>query len=268
MISSQDIQSFRDRVGSHPGALAITERVLDVAKRFSERKTAISLSPTLTSLGKTQALQDALPTFLKELCQAQRPLKKIIGDLKARRLAALEIPEADRSDTATAIQDAEIRSWFSSLDLSQRESVALTTTDARILRAIVNLPAVAGLSGSLARLVDEVRQRHAEMTKGEEIAAIGAEEAIAAEVSAAAAVARGSIQTASGVPAHTFDILIKPIEEQHAAPWLVKNGDRPPMVCEVGADGLASYRPASRDEIADGIYFPDAKAYAEAKVPA
>jgi hypothetical protein len=235
---------------------------LDVAERFAARRTAIGLSPTLTAIGKQQAMRDALPTFLKELAKANLPIKKMRGEIKARR-AALQVPQIDRTDTRGAIEDAEIRSWFSALDLDKRQAMAMTTTDARILRAIVNLPDVAGLVGPLAPLVEQVKQRYVELTHSEENKSIEAMEAVAAEMSAAAQLAKDDIRRASGADEGTFDKIADPIEKEFAAPKLFRekdgHGHEQLYIIDLGGRENPA-RLATADEIAGGIVFESAAA--------
>lgn len=258
-------KQLRARVGDHAIGTAI-EAVLDAAERFAARKSAITLSPTLTELGKTQALKEAVPAFLKEFCVARRPIEKMAGELKARR-AALVIKPLDRTDSVGAIERTETREWLRSLNLSDRRNIAMTTRDPQILEAMLAKPEMSGFTGNLAPMVDHARTRYLELTYGEEVRAIEATEAVLAEAAAAAQVAKDEIRRTSGENELTFNRLAEPIEKQFGAPWLLKNGDRV-MVVEVGADGMANYRPAATDEIETGVFYKDAADFQAARAPA
>jgi hypothetical protein len=255
------------RVGKDPTARAAIAEILSVAERFAVKKNSISLSPQLTASGKEDALQEALPVFLKELARANRPLHKMRAETKARR-AKLAVPPVDRGDLVAAFERAEIRGWFTSLNFAERQGVAATTRDPHIISALLQYPELAGLDGKLAPLVEQLQQRYVELTHSEELASIQSAEVVLAEVAGALKVAKGEIQNLTGVNDFAFNKLMEPIERQYAAVWLLKNGDRTPQVCEFGADGEATYRLASPDEVLNGVFYKDAAAYHEARAAA
>jgi hypothetical protein len=69
-------------------------------------------------------------------------------------------------------------------------------------------------------------------------------------------VARGDIQSDSGLQSRDFEALARPIETRQNAPWLTSDRKQ---VIEIDRDGKASYHPASVDEARDGKVFNEAE---------
>jgi hypothetical protein len=69
---------------------------------------------------------------------------------------------------------------------------------------------------------------------------------------------RNDIVADSGLERDEFEAEAKPIESKAGALWLVNDRTQ---VCEVGADGKATYRPASVDEARDGKEYSDITSY-------
>jgi hypothetical protein len=260
---SPDLQALLARIPDHPLSpmlrTAVSE-MLGIAERFTAKKSDLARSGTHTPQGQAQELAKALPDAIKDLSLARAPIDRAFADVLARR-AAIKIKVPDANNFASAIERWAIQDYVSGLALGAREALAMTTTDRRILEAIVTAPPeLSGFVGNLAPTFKKAEARYLEETHGADLKSIAEAEAVLAEASAAAQISRDKIQRTVGMRDREFAAVVAPIEKKIGAPWLIKDGART-MVCEVGADGLANYRLASAREISDGVFYKDSAAY-------
>lgn len=255
------------RIGDHPVARAMISGVLNASTGFTARESEINSSSSLTEVGKMQARNEALQFYLKEACRAKRSLQKFSAESNALR-ARMKVKPIDRTDLVGAIEREGIRTWLRSMSIQDRMALMTSTSDPQMIETMLAHPERSGLSGSnFAPLLQIVTERYLEENFGDEMRAKAAIDAVAVEATGAAKLALDEIRRAAGLNEVEFNRLLEPIEKQYGAPWLLKDGDRT-IVCEVTADGKANYRPASTDEIADGVFYQSAQAYAEARASA
>jgi hypothetical protein len=251
-----------DRLPNHE--LAPTMRAamiagLSAGEQFADQKNLLAKDNRMSETGRQAALMAALTnTFAKSLARAKAPVTKARKEITARR-AALTIKPVDPANLSAALERQEIRAWVRQLDLGVRQSVVLATKDRRILEAVVSAPPeLSGFAGDAA-FASKIEDRYVELVYPSELASIEEMNAVVGEAEAALHIARNDLQTISNLHAHDFDELLRPVVNQ---PWLVNNKLQ---VCEVGADGKASYRAADDLDRANGVEYENFAAYQAAQ---
>ena len=280
MISqrTQQILDRLERHNAHPLTPAIKDAVIQAhtaAEAFAAKKAELASSGTLTPRGQHQALRDSLVhDYGKALARSRDPIRKAQREIKTRR-EALKVAAVDRTDVVGALDRQEIRSWLRTLDEGALVSLARTTSDKRILTAMIQAPPeLSGLHKvkEAEYVAAEVERRYLEAQYPEELAALEDMQAVVDEGEAAIGVAQILMQSASELEDHQFEGLMRPIEQKIGAPWLLKNtrglgADQVEIiqVVEVGADGKGSYRDATATDIANGVYYSDFNAFKTAQ---
>jgi hypothetical protein len=272
---SQDLQGLLTRIRDHHHALsqalstAVTE-MYGIKDRIAAKKSELARSGTHTAQGQVQELTKVLPGTLIDLLRARAPIEKAYSDNRARR-AAIQIKSPDPNNFAAAIERWALQDYLSSLDPGQREALALTTTDRRILEAIVFAPPeLSGFVGNLAPAFKKVEARYLEVTHSAELKSIAAAEAVMAEASAAAQIVRDQIQQTVGMNDREFAAVMEPIERKVGAPWLVKIKGGSGEILRVRPEkcGTAEFQtPATPEEIRDGVFYESDAAYQAARAP-
>lgn len=255
----------KSSIPAHPSAEKFKAAMVDAltaAEQFASRKSEIAKAGTLTEIGQRQALRDELAgKFGRAVARAADPVRKAQRELKARR-AALVVKGTDKSDIAGALQGQEIRAWFRGLDPMARQTIALTTKDARILTALVSAPPeLSGFAELPEHVAGEVEQRYLKLTYGLEVAEIQAAEAVIAEADAAVQIARNDLQATADFDQRSFEAIMAPIEQGVGRPYLVNrprfDGAEITLVAVPAADGEFDTREASADDLANGVYYKD-----------
>jgi hypothetical protein len=251
-----------DRLPNHELAPSMRDAMiaaLAAGEQFADHKSTLAKDGRMTPLGQSQALKDALTnTFGKALARAKAPVAKARAEYKTRK-AALTVKPVDPANVAAALERQEIRAWVRSLDLGVRQAVVLATKDVRILESLLSAPPE--LSGIVdAVLAGKVEDRYLEVVYPQELAELEALDAVIAEGETAVAIARNEMRTLIDVHPHDFDEMLRPIEVTR--PWLVDDGKQ---VCEVGADGKPSYRPADDSDRDNGVRYASLAAYQAAQ---
>jgi hypothetical protein len=254
----------------HPKAAALrsaAERCIEVAERYAATKAEKSNSGKLTAAGMAAELRDALPGYAAQLEAARGPISKLAREAKERR-AAIKIKEPDPANLTAAIERMETRTFLRSMEPGERAGLLASTRDKRILEAALTAPPeLSGLTGNLESLAKQVEDRYLEMTHGPEAKAVSELEDVVAEATAVALVARGKIQSETGMSAREFDNIAGPAEKAAAPVWLFKNigtdGVERTWVREMSDDQqrAVSHRPATAYELEHGEHYADFDAY-------
>src|SRR4051794_24496771 len=211
MSISPHIQGFLDRVPDHSIAPVLKSSIVDAltaADGFAASKVELARAGTMTELGQRQALRDALVSnFGKTIGRARDPITKAKKEIQDRR-AAMKIKAVDPSNIAAALERQEIRAYVRGLAPGDRQSLAMTTKDPRLLEAMVTAPPeLSGFTSmkNFAQLIEQIEARYFELNYGPEIAAVQALEDVVAEADAAVQVARNSVQSTVGMDDRTFN---------------------------------------------------------------
>jgi hypothetical protein len=180
-------------------------------------------------------------------------------ELKQRR-ATLKRPVLDRTDVVAALDRREIRDRVQSLPLSEQRKILFDKDcDSRILDAILDMPKV--LSGIPDEIFHIVEAARLEQLFAPALREIEEMEAVVAEATAAAEVARNDQRSASGLEPRQFERAVESIERKISLPWLKRTKDIQ------GAESVIVVRPGARthaeatpDQLASGVYYdgPDA----------
>jgi hypothetical protein len=263
MSVSPRTASLLSRLPNHPlapsmrgamiGALSASEGLADY------KSTTLARDGRMTELGKSQALKEALTnTHGKAWARAKAPVVKARAEIKQRR-AALTVKPVDPTNVAAALERQEIRAWVRTLDHGVRQSVVLATKDRRILEALLSAPPE--LSGIMdVVLAGKIEDRYIELVYPNELAELEALDSVVAEAETAISIAYNELRQVADMHPHDFDEMMRPIET--IRPWLTSDSTQ---VVEVGADGKASYRKASQEDIDNGVRYDNFAAYQAAQ---
>jgi hypothetical protein len=254
-----------NRLPTHPRTAAIrasAEATLAVGERYAARRAEMAASGKFTESGVNTAMRDLLPVTLRSLQTAKSPIAVLKREIEAKR-AALRPADPDPANLAGAIQQMEIRTFLRSLNPIDRDALLLSTNDIRLLAAAVSAPPeLSGFSGNYHETIDRIEVHHIELEFPADVAELRAMEALAAEADAIATVARGTLRDVAKLEPQNFEAEAKKVE---AAVWLIGPADKP-QVCEVDANGTATYRAASDDEAASGVRYASIHEYHAARV--
>jgi hypothetical protein len=236
---------------------------LAAGEEFTAHKSQLSRDARMTPLGRSEALRAALTDkFGKALARAAQPVVKARKEIKARR-DAMKVKAIDPTNSVAELRRMEMRTYLCSLDLIERQSLALTTESQLVLESIVTaeVPGLAGFGGrELAPVIPQIQQRYFEVTFADEIKALDEMETVVGEAEAAIAIARNDMQTAVDLHPYEFNELMKPVET--IRPWITKDGLQ---VCEPLPNGKASYRPATEADLAFGVQYENLAAWQAAQ---
>jgi hypothetical protein len=268
------VKQFHDRIGVvHPISPQVrisAAECLYSAWRCEDKVAEIATDRTLTDSGQQQARAKAVPDALKEYCRHQRQINKLNAEVKSLE-AAVQAKSFGSPDGPKATLLSDYRRYLLSLSLGERQQEAASTQDPLMMEAMLSHPKLCGMTGNLAPLIPEIRARWLQLTCPDELKVIEEMKAVVAEGSAAAQLAKNIIRQTSGMEERAFNKLAEPIEKQFGAPWLLKStnksGAEQVMVVE-GEAGAVTYRPATTDEIAYGVFYKNIAEYQEARAPA
>lgn len=252
---SPRILSIVARVPSHPLAATMKTHIIDAlsaGEQFAARKAELAKSGTLTAIGQREALRDDLEKrFGRSVARTSNEIAKARGDIRSRR-ANLKIKAVDPTNVAAALERQEIRSWFRSLDLMGRQTVALTTNDKRILDAVCTAPPeLSGFAELPPHIAEQVEARYLELHSGTEITEIEAMESVVSEAEAAVTIARNDLQNVAEIPEREFNALMTPLERGVGRPWLKTVHGRTVVV----KPGESAYPDATAADLAEGVFY-------------
>jgi hypothetical protein len=240
---------------------AAAQAALLAADRYAERRNEMKASGQYTEPGVNAALRDLLPATIRSLQTARAPITALKREVAAKR-DSLRRADPDKTDLAGALERGEIRQLFRTLPPTERQGLAMSTNDIRLLEALVTAPPeLSGFTGNQSELIDQVEARYIALKHPAETAELEALEELVAEAEALVAVARVGIRDTANMEPRLFEAEAKKIE---AAVWLVgKPGEE--QVCEPDANGQAIYRPATAVDIATGVRYASAAEYHAAR---
>jgi hypothetical protein len=260
MTMQKNRETLLARLPAHSKTAAIrtaADAAFSIVDKFAARRTEMSKSGQYTEAGVSAAMREALPATLRALNTARAPIAKLARDAKAKR-ASLRPADPDRGDVAGAIERQEIRAYWRTLPPGDRAQLAMTTTDLRLLEALVTAaPELSGFTRNQRDVVDKVEQRYIALKHPAELAEVEALDALVAEAEAITAVTRNDIRNSAALEPQPFEALARKVE---AAVWLVGDASAP-QVCEVAADGTAEYRLATAEEAVTGVYYKNEAEY-------
>jgi hypothetical protein len=236
----------------------------DIADDFRRDMERVGADRRLSAEGRRDATQDLLRKAVRDLRDARAPIAEMEKKLDAKR-AAVAMPAFDRSDDYALKLRMELRQTLKTADAGQRALLLAKPAYADAL--LETEPEASGLflaedfKGTISpeiqrdrEIVAAAKEKRQAGMFGPQLAEIEELERTLAEANMIPAVARGDIQSDSGLEGREFEELAKKIENRQGAVWLTS--DRKQVV-EVGA-GKATYRPASADEARDGRVFTSA----------
>lgn len=230
---------------------------LNTAAEFARRRDEMRRSGTYTQSGVSQALRGALPDALKQIGLTRSTVEKMKREVNTKR-AALLPTDADRSDLVGALDRQEARTFLRGLEPTERAVVLTKTTDLRLLQAAILAPPELTLGPNPDQeFISRVEARYAELTNPAAVAEATDIETTANELAAIVEVAQASLQQTSDLSAHQF---AEEVRKCAGKIWLVGDAGREQVV-ELDADGRATYRQASPDEVAAGVRYANADEY-------
>ncbi len=263
-VANKDQLLASVNTSGHPQAAAmrrVVEEVVTVAERFAVRRAELDADPKLSALGRRETLKQELPKqHARDLRDARAPIAAVKARLETMKNAVKVKPSIDPADIVGALSRMEIRTWLASLPQGERAPVALGTNDARIAEAILSAPpALSGLSDDVFSHVESAFQ---EKAFGPEMAEIEDLAELVASAEAAASVVREELRGVVEMDQRSFDGLMTPIERKQGAPWLQKSIDPSgkERIVVVPLEG-GSARPATPDEVRDGVFYCDLAEY-------
>lgn len=230
----------------------VVETTLTLGERFQARRRELHADPKLTGIGRSETLKaELLKTYARDLRDAKEPIRKARAELDALR-SAVKVRPGNPADVSEALLRTEIRSTLFAMNPSDRAAVLVNpATDVRIVEAVLSAPAL--LSGVDPNVMGHVEEAYQAAKFGPQMEEITELEEIVASAEAAAQIARDDIRATLEMDERAFDQLVKPIETKEAGPLLVSHGDRT-QAMTIEPDGRASYRPATTDDLRDGIH--------------
>ena len=251
-----------------PALQTVAVKAVEVAKGFADKVATIGADKALTTVGKSAAIQAALPEAIRALSREGRPLQAAKAKAKAAR-DSIRVPALAKDDIVGHMIDREYRELFRGMDRADRTRLLLETKDAGLLAAALRVaPELSGIDQGDEQFAKHVEDRYFQMTAGDRLAEIEATESELAEAEAFYLTARVQLQNAAQMDSRNFDRLAGPIEKQVNAPWIKRDGTGRVLCVEVDANGHASYRDATSEEIADGVEYADYAAYQATRAPA
>jgi len=273
---SHRTQSLIDRVPDHPLAATIKNAMVDAltaAEAFRLHNASLKKAGTLTTIGQRQALQEEFTkNAARRVVRAADPIRKARKDIQHRR-EGLTIKAIDPANVTATLDRQEIRAWLRSLDLNARQATLHTTKDKRILEAVVTAPpelsGILELGPAAEGVANSVEARYLEMEYGSEMRELEALDRVVSEGEAVAAIARNDLMSELELDQREFNELMRPIEQGVGRPWLIKRpriagsgrAEDDVIVCEILPDGSASYRDATAEDQAAGVFYRDAAEY-------
>jgi hypothetical protein len=242
---------------------------LDAMDRIESRHATNKSDPRLTPNGvRDDLLKFALNDAVPALHRGRTAIKKARAEVNERR-SKLKVEGPDKTDIAGAFRRMEIRTRLREMKPDELTNYFARLGDnvpTEIAQAVTELPPE--YSGVPQSRHDLLTKRALDAQFGDQILEITEiEQAIAAAVSAVDA-ARDEVRLEVGIydPAK-FNELAAPIEAKHSAPWLRltkgANGVDELRVVDLDQKVL---RPATPQEIADGIVAETLDEYNERKV--
>ena len=241
---------------------------LDAVDRIEARTRSNAASGKFTAAGvKDDALKFALNELVPALHRARMTIKKAKAEV-AERKSRLKVEGPDKSDVAGAFRRMEVRTFLREMKSDDQTLYFANHGDnlpVEVAVAILEMPPE--FCGVPKSRHDLMATRALEAQHGPEIVEISElEEAIAAAESAVET-GRDEVRLEVGIhdPAK-FNELATPVEAKHDAPWLrrSKNSSGAEEIRVVDLDRKVE-RPATPEEIENGIEYRDYDAYMKGK---
>ena len=261
-----NIEQITARI-ANPSLQTVAIKSTNVAAAFAAKVNAINADKALTTVGKSAAINAALPAAIRDLAREGRELHAEKSKVAARR-AAIAVQPLAKDDIVGFLADSEYRALFRTMDRAERVRLLLETKDAGLLAAALRAaPELSGIGANEEQFAKQIESHYFEMTAGPALAEIADMEAELAEADAFYRTARYRLQSLADMDERNFARIAGPIEKQTNAPWIKRDGARV-MCVEVDTDGKASYREATNDEVANGVEYKDFEAYQDARAAA
>ena len=215
---------------------------------------------------KDDALEFAMSNLIPNFHRARTTIKKAKAEV-AERKSRLKVEGPDKSDVAAAFRRMEIRTFIREMKSDEQTQFFAGYGDklpAEVAMAILEIPPE--FSGVPKSRHDLMMTRALVAQHGEEIAEISDHEEAIAAAESAVETGRDEVRLEAGaLDQQKFNELAAPIEAKHDAPWLRRhktNGIEEIRVVDVdrGVERLAT-----REEIENGVEYPDYEHYKEGK---
>jgi hypothetical protein len=238
---------------------AAVKKAFDVAERFAARRQSLANNPSLSDQGRFESIAtDLKREFGPAFRLARQPLREARAAVDVRK-AKISLPAIDPTDVVAQLQRMERRASVAALDPVERTKLLFESgTDVRIIDAVIAEPPE--LSGLPRDRHAELLNRRLQQLFGPDIAALEDEEQALAEAEAAIEVAKHHMKTSFDPDQKSDRRQFDKIMEQATIPWLVDSGAFITVV-KIGADGLATYPPATELEKQTGKFFKNVEEY-------
>jgi hypothetical protein len=230
-------------------------KALDTADFFRRDVEAISAEKNLSAAGRDNERRKLLRAAVRD----NRDGRGAVDDLKAKleaKSAAVKRPPLDRTQVA-ADDRREARLILRGMDRGERALLLSGAgadpdfQDAMLERK----PIFSGLMAGEQFLVDAAREQRLAGLFAPELAEIEELKGVVAEADMVFDRAFVGLKLYSEMEDRTFTEFVTPIMTRKNEPWVTS--DRTQVV-EIGADGKATYRPATVDEAKNGRVFSEA----------
>jgi hypothetical protein len=236
---------------SATSARQAAELALNTAAEFARQHEEIRRSGTHTAAGIKQALHGSLPASLKKIGFARSSAEKLRREAEGKR-ASLRPAPLDKGDLVGAIEHQEARTFLRNLQPNDRAALLVGTNDRRLLEAALLAPPELSLGTNPDQnLVSQIEASYGALVDPTAVADAAALDNVADELVAIVDVALGSLRQTAEMDQRVFD---QEVKKSAGRIWLVGDAGRE-QVCEIDADGKASYRQPTADELAAGVKY-------------
>jgi hypothetical protein len=245
---------------AHPELRQAVMLCMSAAERLEAKRTELERGGRLTPAGQRQELVEALKKQARDWRDARVPITEAQARLKTMRAALKARPSTEPNDLVGEMRRAELRAAIAEMPAGERAAYVLGSEDPQVAEAILGQPCF--VSGLPSDVYEKVEAGYVQRVNARALQDIEALQAAVSAAETAAVVAKNEMARITGFEPRQFAEIFVPIENKERAPWLLKGGaDEPPLVCTVQQDGTALYRPATADEIREGVYFKDLEEY-------
>lgn len=241
----------------YPAARKAAESALNTAAEFSRRHDEMKRSGTYTQSGVAAAIRGSLPATLKQIGLARSSAEKMKRESQTKR-AALRPVDLPKDNSVAAMNLAEIRAFYRTLPPAELTVLLMRTSDKRLLEAALLAPPELTLGVNPDRnIVEKIEARYAELVNPTAIADAAEIDQVADELTAIVDVALGSLRQTADLDQREFE---REVQKSVGKVWLVGDAGRE-RVCEVAADGQATYRAPTPQELEAGVRYANLAEY-------
>jgi hypothetical protein len=248
-------------------------KILDLAEEFKDAIEAVSDNRDLSIEGRQKAMQGHLRRAVRDLRDAKTPLNEMQKKLEQKR-AAVAMPPFDKNDTIGFLRRQELRSVLRSMNAEQR---AMHLNDPSFADAMLETaPLVSGLflaedfkgtiSPEIQRdrdIVAAAKEKRLAGMFGPQLEEIAELEKTLAEANMIADLARNDLQHNSAMDDRQFTEFVRSIRRN--AVWLKWDkdfdGNERIIVIDLANPEGPVGKPATADQIRDGVFFKDFAEY-------